>query len=77
MGNEARFTQAQLPAYHLINLSQSIHGTNEIINKLVYPLAGSTLEDYNNTLVGTSRKNKREISLSFLPIKSQFSYIST
>ncbi|KAJ8869672.1 hypothetical protein PR048_028665 [Dryococelus australis] len=71
-----------LPAPTLV----SIHGTGRNLTMyswfMLVPLADVMLKDYNITVVGILRKNKREISPSFLPSRktqvgsSQFAFES-
>ena len=59
-----------VPAYYVRKLSEPIHGTNRNLTVdnwfTSIPLAEQMLEQYKLTLLGTLRKNKREIPPSFL-----------
>jgi hypothetical protein len=58
-----------VPAYYVRTLTEPIHGTNRNVtcdNWFSFiPLAESLLTDHKITIVGTLRKNKREIPQSF------------
>ncbi|XP_030762213.1 uncharacterized protein LOC115887030 [Sitophilus oryzae] len=59
-----------VPTYYVRKLSESIHGTNRNITVDNWfssvDLFNKMLTEYNLTMIGTLRKNKREIPSSFL-----------
>lgn len=67
VGKDPGNTTAQ---YYVNTLSETIHGTGRNITCdnwfMSVPLAEQMLRDHNLTLVGTLRRNKREIPQSFL-----------
>lgn len=84
IGKENRPNKEPLPDYYVKKLTEPIHGTGRNLTMdnwfTSIPLADKMLVDYNLTIVGTLRKNKREIPPSFLPNKrkeimsSQFAF---
>lgn len=74
----------QLPTYYAKVLSEPIHGTNRNITLdnwfTSIPLAETMLRDHDLTIIGTLRKNKPEIPVSFQPnnkkevLSSQFAF---
>ncbi len=74
IGKEDR-PQKNLPLHYVKTLSESIHGTRRNITMdnwfTSVPLADEMLHQHQLTIVGTLRKNKREIPPSFLPNKKK------
>lgn len=73
IGKENRPNKEPLPDYYVKKLTEHIHGTGRNLTMdnwfTSIPLAHKMLADYNLTIVGSVRKNKREIPPSLLPNK--------
>jgi len=63
-------TNNSVPEYYVKNLSESIHGSERCITAdnwfMSVPLAMKMRDDYSLSVVGTIRKNKPEVPLSFI-----------
>ncbi|XP_063924587.1 piggyBac transposable element-derived protein 4-like [Zophobas morio] len=75
IGKEVRANAEPLPHYYVKKLSESIHGTGRNITMdnwfTSIPLADNMVNNYNLTIVGTLRKNKKEVPSSFLANKNK------
>lgn len=75
IGKEKLEKKGSLPSHYVRTLSRVIHGTYRNITMDNYftsvPLADEMLNEYKLTIVGTLRKNKREIPSCFLPNKNK------
>lgn len=64
-----------VPSYYVRTLTQTIHGTNRNVTMdnwfTSVPLARKMLTDHKLTIVGTLRKNKREIPVSLVSTKGR------
>lgn len=69
------FEQSNTPEDVVLRLIEPIHGTGRNLTVdnwyTSVPLAHRLLEDHQITLVGTLRKNKREIPVEFLPARQR------
>lgn len=75
IGKIKRPDKEPVPDYYVRTLTESIHGTGRNITMdnwfTSIPLTDKMLTEFNLTIVGTIRKNKPEIPLSFLPSREK------